>query len=124
METIIILLLAYQVKHFLCDYPLQTEYMLGKFKREGWILPLSTHAGIHALGTAIIAFLFLPLQLLVFVVLLDFIAHFIIDRIKAHPDVGGQFKPDQPYFWWTLGADQMAHHLTHYFIIYLIWSQL
>lgn len=24
------------------------------------------------------------------------------------------------FFWWSLGLDQMVHHLTHYIIIYLI----
>ncbi len=27
------------------------------------------------------------------------------------------------YFWWALGGDQMAHHLTHYFVIYMLLNQ-
>lgn len=27
---------------------------------------------------------------------------------------------DNPKFWWSLGADQGVHHLTHYFIIYIM----
>ena len=34
------LLIAFLVKHFLADFPLQTTYMLGKSKRAGWAVPL------------------------------------------------------------------------------------
>ena len=101
---IILLLISFQIKHWLCDYPLQTTYML-----------------------AIIAFIYLKVTggntgLVFIVMVLDFVIHFTVDRIKAHPDLGGRFKPDNKYFWWCLGGDQMCHHLTHYFIIYLLVS--
>lgn len=54
--------------------------------------------------------------------LADFIIHFTVDRIKASPNLGGRFNPTQPYFWWALGADQMAHHLTNYLFIAIIMS--
>lgn len=55
ISTIFILLIAFQIKHFLCDYPLQGKYMLGKFNKEDWKLPLAAHAGTHAIGTSVIA---------------------------------------------------------------------
>ena len=58
VEQIFILLLAFQVKHFLCDYPLQTQFMLGKFKDTDWVLPLSQHCFVHAAGTMLVLFLF------------------------------------------------------------------
>ena len=124
---ITLLLLAFQIKHWLCDYPLQTTYMLGKFKRVGWVKPLVEHANCHMVFTAIIAFIYLKITggntgLIIIVMVLDFVIHFTVDRIKAHPDLGGRFKPDNKYFWWCLGGDQMCHHLTHYFIIYLLVS--
>ncbi len=121
------LLVCFQLKHFLCDYPLQSQYMLGKAKTGlGWIGPLSLHAYIHAVFTFIICVIFLgnhpdgnsasylSFCLLVF----DFAVHFIQDRVKASPNILGRWTPDKPYFWWALGQDQMVHHLTHYFIIY------
>lgn len=122
MELMFMLLVLFQLKHYICDYMLQNTYMLNKFNRKGWIAPLATHAGVHAIGTALIAYSFLSFWYLLAVVLFDFIVHFIVDRLKAHPDIGGKFKPDQPQFWWALGADQSMHHLTHYIIIYVIWS--
>lgn len=119
IETIFILLVAFQVKHFIADYPLQTPYMLGKMKSTGWVKPLAVHALIHAMFTIFIAIWFNP-HLALALGVIDFILHFIIDRLKASPNLGGRFKPDQPYFWWALGADQMAHHLTHYIFIYML----
>src|SRR5210317_2218207 len=112
MIELFTLLILFQIKHFLCDYPLQTAYMLGKANTKGWILPLATHAGVHALFTFIIVIVaFQPPYFLdtivlgVILALVDFIVHFIVDRIKASPSLGGRFKPSQPYFWWALGAD-------------------
>ena len=121
------LLVLFQLKHFICDYPLQTEYMLGKMQATGWIQPLAAHAAVHAIGTFIITIIvFNPayyldaVTLAVILAIVDFIVHFMVDRIKASPNLGGRFNPTQPYFWWALGADQMAHHLTHYLFIAII----
>ena len=117
---IFILLIAFQLKHFICDYPLQGKYMLGKFKETGWQLPLLAHTAVHAVGTFIIAVFYADIFIAAALAFFDMYTHFVIDRIKASPKLGGRFKPDQPYFWWALGADQMAHHLTHYVIIVLL----
>ena len=119
MELIFILLIAFQLKHFICDYPLQNTYMLGKLRATNWVLPLAAHAAVHATATFLIAIWF-SLHLAIILAITDFILHFTIDRLKASPNYGGRFKPDQPYFWWTLGADQMAHHLTHYAFIFVL----
>lgn len=82
-----------QLKHFIADYPMQNAYMLGKFKKTGWLLPLAAHAGVHFLFTFFLTLLFT--ESLSFSVLLgglDFIIHFIMDRIKASPDMLGKYK--------------------------------
>lgn len=129
MATVFALLIAFQVKHFLADYPLQTRWMLGKFKREPneWVPPLTAHAFAHASLTAVIvgvasALLGKSVWLAWTLAIGDFVVHFIVDRIKASPDLLGRWKPDQPAFWWALGGDQMAHHLTHYAIIWALVS--
>lgn len=120
-ETLFILLVLFQIKHFAADFPLQTQYMLGKFKPDGWILPLSFHSAVHAFMTATIAIMFAnSLYVIIFVTIVDFIIHFIMDRIKASPDLLGRWNPTQSMFWNMVGIDQMVHHLTHYFIIYII----
>jgi len=148
--TLITLLIIYQVKHFLADYPLQTPYMLGKFKPGwDWVNPLITHCWVHGIFSFIIAFGFTrDLNFAVNMYCLDFFPHFIMDRIKASPNMLGRFtalgKKDfhqimdssfsptvrevmlksNKLFWWSLGLDQMVHHLTHYAIIYFIMERL
>tara|TARA_Y100000588_G_scaffold31471_1_gene30779 strand:- start:8073 stop:8489 length:417 start_codon:yes stop_codon:yes gene_type:complete len=135
IEQIFILLLIFQVKHWVCDYPLQTPFMLKKFQREDWEFPLFCHAGVHASFTLVIACIFIgdhvtPLTSWVgiytmfLLAVLDLVVHFIVDRIKAHPDMGGRWKADNPKFWWALGGDQALHHLTHYVIIYVLVTSI
>jgi hypothetical protein len=136
VTTIFVLLIIYQLKHFIADYPLQGQYMLGKFK-EGWdfLGPLTAHDGLHAVMTFCIAFYFTPVLVAVGLAGLDFVLHFTMDRLKAGPKYLGRFKTltakeyptatnqqklNNKFFWWALGLDQMVHHLTHYLIIYII----
>lgn len=163
IQNVFVLLLLFQAKHFIADYPLQTTYMLGKFKSgTEWIKPLLAHVGVHgALSVSILVWV--NWKLAVPLTLLDMSLHFIMDRIKASPKLLGRFKSldatsykacywmaegrsivngqmmwdfneeqmrtyraigkkdlqSNTYFWWSLGLDQMVHHLTHYLLIYL-----
>ena len=122
IEFIFITLVLYQIKHFLCDYPLQTQYMLKKGADRGWINPLVLHCVVHGLGTLfilVIISVFHPITVSVFVnlVLLDFTSHFVIDRIKATY----KSSVDKPSFWYALGLDQMCHHLIHILILYIVF---
>lgn len=130
-----VLLVIYQIKHFLADFPLQGKYMLGKFKNgKDWILPLLAHVSVHGLFTFIIS-LFIKPKIAIYLALFDMIVHFIMDRIKASPNLLGRFQAltkkdfmnggitgneikSNTLFWWSLGLDQMVHHLTHYIIIW------
>ncbi len=116
------ILITFQVKHYLADYVLQNRYMLGKFKAgTDWIAPLALHCAVHACFTLMIALLWkLPRNDAMHLACLDFGLHFIMDRIKAAPNLFGRFKPNEATYWYVLGFDQMFHHLSHYLIIYLI----
>ena len=115
---IFILLILFQVKHFLADYLFQTPYMIGKLNKKGWVLPLLAHAAVHTFSTLGILLVFAPS--LWYLSIFDGVVHFTMDRIKASPNLLNRWGPDKAYFWWVLGLDQMVHHLTHYTIIYLI----
>lgn len=127
-EYIFVLLLAFQLKHFICDYPLQTPYMLGKFKPDwDFLKPLCAHAAVHACVTFYISVyaLFKTPGTLVWAFglsVFDFVIHASMDRIKASPKILGRFKIEDKRFWWSLGLDQMVHHLTHYLIIFVIYN--
>lgn len=118
-----ILFVVYQVKHFIADFPLQREYMLQKVK-PGWdfVLPLTMHSGVHGLGTLFVVLVVNPS--LWWLGVLDFILHFISDRLKSGPRYLGRFTDmKKQSFWNVLGFDQMVHHITHvYFIYYIIMN--
>ena len=133
--TVLILLVLFQLKHFLADYPLQFQWMLkkGSNLRSEWIPALLAHSYFHGAGTYSIFFIAYLLHLpgmekitalmAMGAALFDFCVHFIVDRIKASKQLGGRWSPDKPYFWWALGADQMAHHLTYIYILYKLLGQ-
>ncbi|NJO48155.1 MAG: DUF3307 domain-containing protein [Leptolyngbyaceae cyanobacterium RM2_2_4] len=165
---IYLLLVVYQLKHFLADYPLQGRYMLGKFKPfPACLLPLLSHGLVHGVFTFLIALYFKDWQVAAWLGALDMLIHSGVDYVKANPSLGGRFKAltketymmshnmsqglsmvdgspmpkeisekdletykelgrkdlkSNVYFWWALGADQLAHHLTHYLLIWIILS--
>ena len=86
------LLLVFQAKHFIADYPLQSNrYMIGKFKPlPDCLLPLAAHAGVHAVMTFIIAVCVKPS--LWWLSLVDFFAHAGMDFLKANPKMMGRWK--------------------------------
>ena len=113
-------LVLFQIKHFICDFPLQREYMLKK-TLAGWefIPPLALHCAVHAVFTLAIVLAVNPQ--LWWLAIFDFGAHFIMDRLKSGPQYLGRFNDrDRPGFWNALGLDQMVHHLTHYIIIWFL----
>ncbi len=118
VELLFILLVVFQIKHFIGDFPLQREYMLKK-TMAGWdfVLPLATHCGVHAFLTLAIVMIVNPT--LWWLIIVDFVTHFIMDRIKSGPRYLGRFNDrDKPGYWNSFGFDQMVHHLTGYYIIW------
>lgn len=135
---VLILITCFLVKHFICDFPLQNIFDNWIIKNKGsrdsgeWVPPLITHVTIHAIVSFLILFLIFVQfdskflvqnaiwQKIALVTFLELVAHFVIDRLKADPDIGGRFKPDQIYFWWALGLDQLAHYLTYVVMIVIL----
>ena len=114
---------VFQVKHFVADYPLQIPYMLRKF-RPGWdfFIPLSAHCFVHSIFTVFIALYWNPS--LWWLGLLDFVAHFVMDRLKSGPKYLGRYNNmAQSAYWISFGFDQMVHHLTHIYIAWVLITQ-
>lgn len=120
VELFVTLLLVYQVKQFIADFVLQNVWMLQK-SRPGWdfVMPLSIHCGVHALITLGIVLYVNPASWSL--VILDFVVHFTMDRIKAGPRYLGRFSDMRSRgYWMSFGFDQMVHHLTHIYICYCL----
>jgi hypothetical protein len=118
-SLVFVLLVVFQLKHFIADFPLQNRYMLQK-QRSDWtfIPPLALHSAIHAVTTLIVVLVVQPT--LWWLAIADFVIHFTMDRIKAGPKYLGRYSDiSKSGFWIALGFDQMVHHLTH---IWIIWT--
>lgn len=110
---LIAIFVAFTIKHLLADYMLQSSAMVhGKEQVVGWLVPLSLHAGIHSGATLLLVALIHPA--LWWLAPVDFVVHAAIDRAKSVIGHHGSWRPDDYHFWWLHGADQAAHHLTHF----------
>ncbi len=117
-ENILWLLIAFQLKHLLCDYFFQypRHFMVkGTYGKWGGV----EHALIHGAGTLLVfglAGYFLPVFGLAAII--DFVIHYHVDWAKMKLGAVKGWKPDNNKFWWALGVDQFLHHVTY---IGLIW---
>jgi hypothetical protein len=121
LQPLCLLYAAFMVKHFLCDYPLQSAWMAKtKGAASGWAGPLAAHAATHAAGTLVIALATVPA--LAWLALVDLLVHAAVDRSKSMATRG--LSPGQSQFWWALGLDQGAHQATHFCYVIALVTRL
>jgi len=106
-------LVVFEVKHFLCDFVLQTAYLYrnkGIYgHRAGFI-----HAGLHA-GGSLPAILLLSRDsgLIAAILVVEFLIHYHVDWLKLHIDKRYRLGINQSLYWAVFGADQLLHQLTY-----------
>jgi Protein of unknown function (DUF3307) len=115
-----LLLLALQVKHVICDGPLQTLQMVRD--KSVYAKPLGIlHASIHS-GASLVVLLVarVPITFAVQLVALEFFIHYHIDFLKeTYVKRHGWYHSDGP-FWWALILDQTLHHMTYVLLVWLV----
>ena len=119
LVTFLEILILFQIKHFIADFPLQIDYMLFRKTSPKWdfVVPLLAHCTVHGFFTLIICLFYVPH--LWWLSLVDIVIHFIMDRIKSSPNMLGKYNDvSKAFFWWSLGFDQMVHHITHIYLAY------
>ena len=103
---------VFALKHYSADFVFQPNAIArGKEQRQGWLIPLGLHVGIHAAMTLGIVLLVKPR--LWWLAIADLAAHFVIDRCKTLVAHWGKWSVDNERFWWQVGADQLLHQLTN-----------
>lgn len=115
METQIILAaILFQIANFIGDYtPLSTAWML-KAKQYGKpIFPIIMHGLVHSILFIIVASLFVKVDIVIYVGLLQLISHSIFDIMKGKitywfPKF--QNSKHSPY-WILFGLDQLLHQI-------------
>jgi hypothetical protein len=119
--AVLVALLYLQVKHFICDYPLQTHYQLankGTYGHPGGFI----HAGIHAVFTIPVFLIMTPTFLVgLAIIVAEFILHYHIDWTKQQVMARAGWVEADREFWWGIGADQFVHHVTYLGIVTVLW---
>ena len=109
-----------QIKHFVCDFVIQTTYQFsnkGIYGHPGGLI----HAGLHALTSIAVFFVLTPpLAVGVGIVVAEFILHYHIDWLKEQIVKREQWVFPQAEFWWVFGFDQFLHQFTYLGIVALL----
>jgi hypothetical protein len=116
--TLITFAVLLNLKHFICEYVLQTAAISASKIRYGSINSF-IHIIHHAFGTLVVGLILdFDLDLTLGLVVLEAILHYHIDWV--HMKFGAQSYKDKNYWQW-LGAEQFAHHQT--FIVMIILAR-
>lgn len=129
METpaalgILVLLSLLQVKHAVCDGPLQRLWMLrekGFYGKAGGL----AHAAIHGAGSLAALVLFdVAAPLAAGLAVADTVLHYHIDFAKETLVRQRRWAFDQAVFWWALTVDQMLHQFTYIAMaaVVIVWA--
>lgn len=111
----ILLLLCFNVKHFLVDFVWQTDRQAEE-KSQYLKLGGLEHSGLHALFTYLILIHILDISFALALALVDFVLHYHIDWGKMNINKKYNYTPADKSFWFWLGLDQLLHQLTYIFI--------
>jgi len=111
--SILLAMLVFQIKHFLCDFVLQTSEQVrnkGTYLHPAGIV----HAGLHAIGSipALLILTRSPLPLIALPVF-EFAFHYHTDWAKVKLDRYLRLNDQNTLYWVIFGTDQLIHQLTY-----------
>lgn len=108
-----------QLKHFICDGPLQTLAMVKSKSIYGAPLGI-LHSALHGLGTGLVFLIatFSPI-IAIGLAVLDFTIHYHVDFTKENIIKYFGWNTNNAQFWWALSADQTIHQFT-YLLLYIL----
>jgi hypothetical protein len=123
----LILCVLFEIKHYVCDYPLQHYPYMYENKHMFWHPGGWLHAGIHGIGTLLtllcgMFFFQISLWLVIVLAITDTLIHHSVDAWKMSKNIRKGWGPKTHHeFWDLLGQDQGLHHLTHYALIAVLF---
>ena len=113
IATVLVLLLLLQVKHWICDAPLQTGWMVaqkGTYGAPGGL----AHGGLHGAGT-FVCLLLIGVDGVLALALgcADAVAHYHVDYGKQRVIALRNWTYSDNAFWWAMTFDQFLHQATY-----------
>lgn len=117
------MLVAVQIKHFLCDFALQTQRQIaakGIYGHPGGL----SHAALHGLAS-IPALVILTdrVGIVAAIVTAEILIHYHTDWLKAQVDRRFHLTMQQHAYWVVFGADQLIHQLTYAGMIFVVFGE-
>lgn len=116
-------LFAFQVKHFLCDFALQTQRQILKKGVYGHPGGLS-HAALHGVAS-LPALLILTASgpAIAWMIGLEFVVHYHGDWGKAQLDTRLRLTTQDNLYWIFFGLDQLIHQLTYVAMVLILFHE-
>ena len=119
-RLVLLALLAFQTKHLLCDFVIQTKFQItnkGYYGRIGGVV----HAGLHALfSIPVLLLLTHSATLIGIMVSCEFIIHYHIDWLKARTERLRNWTPSDDIYWIAFGADQFLHQVIYIVMVAIL----
>lgn len=120
INTVLLLLVFFQVKHFIFDFPLQFPFMYlnkGKYGHWGGI----AHAALHQVSSFFILVLFTDSITAILLSNIEGWIHYHIDWAKMRLNITTGWGPlNSSEFWTFLGLDQLLHQATYLGMVYYL----
>jgi Protein of unknown function (DUF3307) len=117
VALLLLSLLVFQVKHYVCDFVLQTSDMSRKKGIYGHRAGI-IHAGTHVIGSVpAILILSRSASLVASIMAVEFLVHYHVDWLKLQFDHRRGLSIDRHLYWVIFGADQLIHQITYVAIL-------
>lgn len=122
MEIAILVLFLLLVKHYVCDFPLQSSPWMylnkGTFGHPGGIV----HSLIHVVGSFLVLIIVFPVSdVLIYLLIWEFVLHYLIDYLKIRCCRELNYTPiNGSAFWIILGLDQLLHQICYLVMTYML----
>jgi hypothetical protein len=113
-------LALFQLKHFACDFALQTPRQIRAKGNYGQLAGLE-HAGLHAIASLpALLVLTQSAALIVIAIVGEFLVHYHVDFSKARIDKWAGFSSQSTAYWIVFGFDQLVHQATYLALVFLL----
>jgi hypothetical protein len=113
VALLLLSLTLFEVKHYVCDFVLQTSDMSRKKGIYGHRAGI-IHAGTHVLGSVPAILVLTQTPSLIWPILaVEFLVHYHVDWLKLQLDRHRGLSVDRHMYWIIFGADQLIHQLTY-----------
>ncbi len=110
-------LALFEVKHYICDFVLQTSDMSRKKGIYGHRAGI-IHAGTHIIGSIPAILVITRSPALIWPILaVEFLVHYHVDWLKLQFDRHRGISVDRHLYWVIFGADQLIHQMTYVVIL-------